>query len=221
MFDTLGSLFDGCHHTKHEEGAPERPCVVHPKDPAAARALYFLYLKRYPNLWSHVVQAAETLALKEAAVAANSLISTFVNADWEVIDDDSFANCGDEPEYYIRTEQQLADLCGGPLAPTPPIALLSGPALQSVIPYLLKPAQTSTNLGIGGKGDVIKVVNNIAAIRFEALSNLHQKLSEHSRMPGSESAWGDILAQVKKRLDQGRWGGVSGGMYFPFLALGS
>lgn len=55
----------------------------------------------YPSFWKHVVQVAQTLALKEAAVAANKLILGAINARWDTIDDSTFS-ASDEPEYYIR-----------------------------------------------------------------------------------------------------------------------
>ena len=164
-------------------------------------------------LWSRVVQAAGTLALKESAVAANNLIRSFINAEWEAMSDGSFSNSGVEPAYCVKSEQQLSDICGGPLPPSPILAIFSSPALEHVIPFLLKPAQTSINLGIGGRGDTLDTTNDVAAIRFDALFSLHRKLSKYVEIHGADPAWGDILGQMKKRLDQGRWGGNSGGMY--------
>ena len=113
-----------------------------------------------------------------------------------------------------NSEQQLADVCGGPLPPSPPLAILSSPALETVVPYLLKPAQISTSLGIGGKGDMEKAINRVAAIRYDALTILHRKLKQFANMHGAEPAWSDIVVQMEKRLAQGRWGGVSGGTCF-------
>ena len=213
VFETLASLFDGRHIINIGPVASERPTVTHPKGPAAARAVYFLYLKGDPMLWSRVVQAAGTLALKESAIAANNLIRSFINAEWEAISDGSFSNSGVEPTYCVKSEQHLSDMCGGPLPPSPILAIFSSPALEHVIPFLLKPAQTSMNLGIGGKGDTLNTANDVAAIRFDALFSLHRKLSKYAEIHRADPAWGDILGQMKKRIDQGRWGGNSGGMY--------
>ena len=213
VFETLASLFDGRHTFNVREMGHDYPQVTHPKGPAAARALYFLYLKGDPLFWNRVVQAAETLALKEAAVAANNLIRSFIDAEWEIISDDSFSNNGAEPVYYVKSEQHLSDICGGPLPPSSILAILSSPALETVIPYLLRPAQTPMNLGIGGKGDTLNTVNDVAAVRFEALFNLHQKLSEYVRTRGGDPGWEHILGKMKMRIDQGRWGGTNGGMY--------
>ena len=218
VFDTLASLFDGRHAIKTRQLGSESSRVTHPKGPAAARALYFLYLRGDCLLWNRVVQAAETLALKEPAVAANNFIRSFINSEWEAISDDSFSSSRSEPAYYVKSEQHLSDICGGPLPPSSVLAILSSPALENVIPYLLRPAQTSMNLGLGGRGDTLNTVNDVAAIRFDALFSLHRKLSEYAETCGAEPAWGDILDQMKKRLDQGRWGGISGGMY-PYTLL--
>ncbi|KAL8990489.1 MAG: hypothetical protein Q9169_008110, partial [Polycauliona sp. 2 TL-2023] len=42
---------------------------------SAARALYWLYLDQYPTLWHDVIKAAETVALKDTALAAIALIN--------------------------------------------------------------------------------------------------------------------------------------------------
>ena len=127
-----------------------------------------------------------------------------------MIEDDSFPSGGTEPKYYIRSEQQLVDICGGhALPPSGPLIMLSSPALEIVLPYLLKPAQTSSNLGVGGKADQEGTVNTVAAIKFDALSSLHDKLKQLANVQGAQ--WWDIVAQLEKRLAQGRWGGVSGG----------
>lgn len=115
----------------------------------------------------------------------------------------------------LNSEQELADICGGrPLPPSPPLAILSSPALENVIPYLLKPAQVLTGRGIGGNEEMEKTVNEVAATRFNALSVLHWKLKQEAMKMSAEGAWWDIVAQMERRLHQGRWGGISGGTCF-------
>ena len=100
------------------------------------------------------MKAAGSLALPEVAVAANKFISSFVSATWKSLDDDLWRNCIDqkeEPEYYIYHEDQLEADFGRSVPSTPAAAMVSSPALENVIPYLLKPAQTSTDLSVGGK----------------------------------------------------------------------
>ena len=164
-----------------------------------------------------MVKSAETLALSEAAIAANNFIYRFIAAEWDIIKETKFDDPEDGPEPYIKSEQQLSDICGHPLPPSPTLAILSSPALETVIPYLLRPAQTTTNLGSGGKGDLLKTINTVASIRFDALSRLHRSISEHAEKYGAEPAWGDILKQMKRKLDQGKWAGMSGGMYHLLL----
>lgn len=89
--------------------------------------------------------------------------------------------------------------------------MLSSPALQTVIPYLLKSAQISNNRGIGARGDVGKAINDVAAIRFDALTALHRNLKTHVHMHGEAIEWQDILGKMEKRLAQGRWGAVGEG----------
>ena len=133
------------------------------------------------------------------------------NAKWAVDRRCLFSVMADSPS---NSERQLEDFCGaGPLAPSPPLAILSSPALQTVIPYLLKPAQIPNNRGMGARGDVGKAINDVAAIRFDALTALHGKLKVHVHMHGDEPAWQDILGKMEKRLAQGRWGAVSEGTW--------
>ena len=150
--------------------------------------------------------------MREAAVAANNLIYHFITAEWDIIKETTFHDSEDGPEPYFKSEQQLSNICGRPLPPSPTLAILSSPALETIIPYLLRPAQTATNLGTGGKGDLLKAVNTVASIRFDALFMLYQNVSEHAEKYGAEPAWGDILKQMKKKLDQGKWADSSGGM---------
>ena len=55
-----------------------------------------------------------------------------------------------------------------------------------------------------------KVVNEIAAIRFEALSKLYRKANGLSSHQVPESGLRDLCVRMKHRLDQGRWGGSNG-----------
>lgn len=79
-----------------------------------------------------------------------------------------------------------------------------------MVPWLLSPGQKSTDLGISGRGDAEGSANSVAEIKYDALQALYHKLERHSMAHGADPAWQDILAQMRKRFAQGRWGGVSG-----------
>ena len=196
-FDVLANLFDGLHPRAGTK--------------SAARALYFLYTKQRPGFWAHVIKSAETLALKDAAVAAGRVVLSVVNAEWEPMERVIPSSQLDESMFRLRSEQELADVCGfRSLAPSGFLAILASPALETVMPWLLQPAQKSTDLGIGGKGDVEGAANSVAEVKYDALQSLYKKLEQHSMAHGADPAWQDILAQMRKRLTQGRWGGISG-----------
>lgn len=196
-FDVLAALFSGLH-----------PC---PSSKSAARALYFLYMEQYPRFWAHVIKSAETLALKDTAVAAARLVHSVINAEWEPMDKIPSSAPFPESMFLVRSEDDLNRVCGTQSLPlTGHLAILSNPALETVIPWLLSPGQKSTDLGIGGKGDVEGSANDVAEIKYDALQALHQRLQRHSITNGADPAWQDIVARMRKRLAQGRWGDVSG-----------
>lgn len=196
-FDALATFFSGLH--------------PHPSSKSAARALYFLYMEQYPKFWAHVIKSAETLALKDTAVAAARLVLSVINADWEPMEKVAPSAPFTESMFLVRSEEDLTKVCGTQsLPPTGHLAILSSPALETVIPWLLLPGQKSTDLGIGGKGDAEGSANSVAEIKYDALQALYQRLERHSMAIGADPAWQDIVAQMRKRLAQGRWGGVSG-----------
>lgn len=196
-FDVLARFFDGLQ--------------PHPSSKSAARALYFLYMKQHPTFWAYVIKSAETLALKDTAVAAAHLVLSVTNAAWEPMEKVTSSAPLAESMFLLRSEEYLANFCGAQsLPPTGCLAILLSPALETVIPWLLLPGQKSTDLGIGGKGDGEGSANSVAEIKYDALQALYQKLERQSMAHGADPAWQDILAQMRKRLAQGRWGGVSG-----------
>jgi len=195
-FGVLATFFSGLH--------------PHPSSKSAARALYYLYMEQHPKFWAFVIKSAETLALKDTAVAAARLVLSVINAEWEPMDKLPPSAPFPESMFLVRSEEDLTNVCGiQSLPPTGYLAILSSPALETVIPWLLLPGQKSTDLGIGGKGDAEGSANSVAEIKYDALQALYQRLERHSMATGSEPAWQDIVAQMRKRLAQGRWGGVS------------
>lgn len=196
-FDVLATCFGGLH--------------PHPSSKSAARALYFLYMEQHPKFWAYVIKSAETLALKNTAVAAARLVLSVINAEWEPMHKILPSTSLTESMFYVRNEENLTNFCRTrSLPPTGYLAILSSPALETVIPWLLLPGQKSTDLGIGGKGDAEGSANSVAEIKYDALQALYGRLERHSVAHGADPAWQDIVAQMRKRLAQGRWGGVSG-----------
>ncbi|KAL8853683.1 MAG: hypothetical protein Q9221_001494 [Calogaya cf. arnoldii] len=174
---------------------------------SAARALYWLYFDQYPTLWQDVVKAAETVALKDAALAAIALINAIITASWGPLPSDSDPDPNQAP-YALPTEKQLATKCHASqnLPSTGFLAILSPPALEIVLPYLLRPAQTFSNLVGGAKGDVESAAYRVAAAKYDTLVALKSRLLEYVQETGQLR---EVIDVVNKRLALGPMGGTS------------
>ncbi|KAK5128293.1 hypothetical protein LTR85_002960 [Meristemomyces frigidus] len=185
--NTLATIFEG----------PERKAIVYPptspitngstdiataEEGAAARALYFAYLANNPRFWQDITNHADTVALKELALAAIRCLTSVTMANWST-----------KPDLPLPTT--IATPESGHLA------ILSPPALEYILPYLLKPAQSFANL-VGGRGDAESSAYKIAAAKFDALRALHSRmLVQVEQQPGE--GYEDILATISKRLAEG------------------
>jgi hypothetical protein len=148
-----------------------------------ARILYFNYIARNPRMWADITTHADTVALKDLALAALHLLTSVITSNWS-------ASLPDSP---------LPTTLATP--PSGHIALLTPPALEYVLPYLLKPAQSFSNL-VGGRGDAESAAYRIAAAKFDALGVFVRRLREQvGAQPGE--GYEEILATVSKRLEQG------------------
>ncbi|KAI9709627.1 MAG: hypothetical protein M1812_007676 [Candelaria pacifica] len=176
---------------------------------AAARALYALYISNDPYFYSNLVTYAETIALKDNALAALDLISAIITAKWEPL---PTSQPNTTARFTLPTESELTSLLPQTTPPPPAsgiIAILTSPAQQHILPYLLKPAQTFTNL-VGGRGDAESAAYKIAVAKYDALKLLHTELKGLSNeIEGLQ----DVLAAVENRVAEGAWsvGGEVGG----------
>lgn len=150
---------------------------------AAARALYLNYLSNNPRYWQDIATHADTVALKDHAIAALNCLTGVVTATWST-----------KPSLSLPSSS----------IPTPEsghLAILSPPALEYALPYLLKPPQTFANL-VGGRGDAESAAYKIAAAKYDALKAFHGRLAvEVEQSPGQ--GYEDILATIAKRLAEG------------------
>lgn len=170
---------------------------------AAARALYFLYMESSPKFWTHIVNAAETVAVKDVALAAISLIASVITALWALPNDES---PGKSP-FPLPREKNLAQRCGVPSLPETGIAaIMSEPAIGIVVPYLMKPAQTFSNLVGGGRGDVESAAYRVAVAKHDVLVLFHRELKG---WVGSHHDAQDMVTTVSRRIAQGPMGGTS------------
>ena len=203
-FGTLATVFHG--RSAIHEGIVHNADKSTSEEAAAARALYFRYLEKFPQLWTQVVKVAETVALKDTALAAIDLVSAVITAQWEPLPINPGAN-NSNSQYFLPSETELSQKCHSnqPLPPSGVLAILATPALQAVIPYLLRPAQSFSNL-VGGRGDTESAAYKIAVRKYEVLEVLHRELQG---VASSTGQMGEIVDAVRKRLAQGPMGRAS------------
>ena len=164
---------------------------------AAARALFYLYLSHHPRLFADAASHAETIALKEKALAAINLITAVIMAEWAPLP-------LDDPS--LPTESILNALMPQPALATSNtgvLAILSPPSLEHVLPYLLRPAQSFTNL-VGGHGDAESTAYTVALAKYDALKALQRRLvalAQNERLPEYE----EMLGVIDKRVKEGPW----------------
>ncbi|KAF6225480.1 hypothetical protein HO133_009480 [Letharia lupina] len=189
-FAALAHILHGSHGGKPEERA-------------AARALYYLEMENISTFWGRVVAAADTVALKESALSALSLIGAVITAKWSPLPDTEPS--GSTP-FRLPSEGELASKCNAASLPKSGIeAIMSQPALGIVVPYLMRPPQSFGNLVSGGRGDVESAVYQIAAAKHDVLTLLHMKLKA---WVGTRAEGQEMVAAVERRVMQGAMGGT-------------
>ncbi|GAB7363082.1 hypothetical protein MBLNU230_g3374t1 [Neophaeotheca triangularis] len=148
---------------------------------SAARSLYYHYLAANPRFFANIATHADTVALKDLALAAITCLAAVITANWAT-----------EPAPLPTT---IATPESGHLA------ILAPPALEDTLPYLLKPAQSFANL-VGGRGDSESAAYKIASAKYDALKAMQTRLRyQVDRTPGE--GYEDILATVEKKLAEG------------------
>ena len=183
-------------------------------EPAAARALYLSYLHYHDNFYSDLITHAETVALPELALAAINLIMSIINAIWSPLPTENHFDTNTTPKSMtdLPSETELSSLLPGQ-AGTPtqllPIdgaaALLASPGREKVLPWLLRPPQTFSNL-VGGRGDAESAAYKIAMAKWDCLKMLHAKLK---LLAVGDAVMARYLGSVEVRLRDGVWGAAS------------
>lgn len=185
VLNTLATLFHGPQTPEITIGADTSLTTEsrrYEEEATAARTLYFQYLAHNPTLWSNIATHADTVALKDLALAAINVLHAVITANWT-------ASTSPELPTTIATPSKGH------------IAILSPPALEYALPYLLKPPQTFSNL-VGGRGDSQGSAYLIASAKFEALTVFMRRLqTQVDEQPGE--GYEEILATVRKRVAVG------------------
>ncbi|MDI1492377.1 MAG: hypothetical protein OHK93_003591 [Ramalina farinacea] len=188
---------------------------IHSDDKAAARVLYYLYLKEHPSLWPRIMKAADTVALLDPALAANNFIKSIITADWAPLPSSATPPNKSNPfplppESWLRNHYHSTPL---PSTGVEAIMMSSSPSSSGgnisevILPYLMKPAQTFGNAVGGGRGDVESAAWKVAVAKYEVLEAF---LASVKRLDDESTEMREMIAAVSKRVAEGPMGGSTG-----------
>ncbi|KAM0714401.1 hypothetical protein Q7P37_010188 [Cladosporium fusiforme] len=187
VLNTLATIFHGPSRKiitfPSTSPMSDEPSPQEELEAAAARALYMNYVANNSRFWLDIVTHADTVALKDLALSALHCLHSVLTANWST-----------KPSLTLPISAIAVQ-------PSGHLAILSPPALEYTLPYLVKPPQTFANL-VGGRGDAESSAYKIATAKWDALKALHAALIvqvEHEPGMGYE----DILATLSKRLTEG------------------
>lgn len=213
ILKALATVFRGStrQSSSHDPLANDSQEMIVPRsqDNKAARVLYFLYLNKYPNFWKQIAQAAETLALKDAALAGIEVINAVITANWDPLPAEFPSTSRGDP-FALPTEQELAQKCHSDAQHLPSsgiLAILSSPAVETIVPYLIRPAQTFSNL-VGGTGDSESAAYKVAVAKYDVLKTFHERI-QRLGLQGYTFKLQDILTLVEARIARGPMGGIA------------
>ncbi|KAJ5099829.1 hypothetical protein N7532_006830 [Penicillium argentinense] len=204
VFDTLGKVFHGPFRSYAADSmdlitSGRTPTDWH-HEAAAARVLYFEFLNSNPDLWTNAVAAADTIVMKETALSAIGLMDRVAQANWQPLPPASHVS-GNSSRFTLPSEEALAQLSpasSGLLPLSGCWAILTPPALTTLLPYIFKPPRSYAEFVGGGAGDSQNTIWQVATAKHDVLAALYQRLkeSDDQTVPGLE----DILRTMQHRL---------------------
>lgn len=151
-----------------------------------ARLITALFISKKHNTFSDIISHANTVAMKENALAALALLRALITASWST---EPIPNIPADDPIYTRLST----------FPKTGLDLILDPSISGgVLPALLKPATSFSNL-VGGRGDAENAAYQVAMAKFDVLKALGRQLEENG---GRE----DVLFMVKRRVNEGPWG---------------
>ncbi|OJJ87328.1 uncharacterized protein ASPGLDRAFT_43864 [Aspergillus glaucus CBS 516.65] len=177
------------------------------KEAAAARFLYFTYLNHHPSLWKDIVASADILVMKDVSLASMSFMQAIVTANWQTLIDEVIAPVpGMGSRFQLPSEQSLGSVSPseqGSLPASGSWAVLTPPALLTLLPYLFKPPRSYAEFVGGGAGDAENAVWKIATAKYDVLVTLHDRMKElDDKTPEFE----DIVRTLQQRVRDGPLG---------------
>ncbi|KAE8383251.1 hypothetical protein BDV26DRAFT_251964 [Aspergillus bertholletiae] len=180
-----------------------------PKEAAAARILYFMYLNQHSTFWTDIVAAADILAMKDVSLAAISFMRAIITANWEKVSGEIVSSIPHTSRYQLPSEEGLGSLSPasqGVLPSSGAWAALTPPALTVLLPYLFKAPRSYAEFVGGGAGDSQNAVWKVATAKHEVLMALHYHLKETG---GDMAGFEDIMRTLQQRVNEGPWGPVT------------
>ncbi|KAF2813909.1 uncharacterized protein BDZ99DRAFT_459656 [Mytilinidion resinicola] len=152
-----------------------------------ARLLLSLYLTKTPSFFTEIIRHADTIAMKENAIAALILLRAIITAKWSPA---SQLNDGNSDAILTRLQN----------FPDSGLELILDPTISGgVLPFLLKPATTFSGL-VGGRGDAESAAFQVAMTKFDVLKVLGERVKE-LQPPRSH-----IDGMIRRRVAEGPWG---------------
>lgn len=179
------------------------------REAAAARILYFLYVNQHPAFWDNVVGAADVLVMKDIALSAITFMKAITTANWK-LSPSAPANANSS-RFQLPSEEglgQLSPATNGFFPTSGAWAVLTPPALTTLLPYLFKPPRSYADFVGGGAGDSQSVVWKVATAKHDVLVALHSRLQETD---GQVEGFEDIMRTLQQRVNEGPWGPVQSG----------
>ncbi|KAL1636567.1 hypothetical protein SLS56_001152 [Neofusicoccum ribis] len=186
---TLATIFHGPEDPTKDltfpaPASPSRSSATFPErleaERSAARTLTALFTQHNPSFWLDLVQLAETIALKDTALASLNFINALATASWSTTSSSAI------PSDFPFTGLSLLLRPGNP-----------------VLPYLLRPAPSFSNL-VGGRGDAENAAYQVAMRKFDVLRTVLRRLesSAAEEVPGRDG----LLEMMRVRAAEGVWG---------------
>ncbi|KAG9192893.1 hypothetical protein G6011_11627 [Alternaria panax] len=158
---------------------------------AYARLLTALFYSKKPNMFADITTHMDTIAMKENALAALTLISALITSSWSIA---PLPAVSPTDPTYTRLSSSF---------PQSGLDVILDPSISGgVLPSLLKPATSFSNL-VGGRGDAENAAYIVAMAKFEVLKTLGRRLEE---VGGRQ----DVLGMVRRRVGEGVWGDSGG-----------
>ena len=205
--------YDGHGFSTSEVAEPEFKKI----EAQAAFALYTTYLHYHDTLISDLLGHADTIALPQKALAAINLLSALTTANYAPLPTetsfqtaffDSSVPSRPPTTSELSTMLSLSSPSHLPSFSHCPL-LTSASGRDKLIPWLLRPPQTFSNL-VGGRGDAESSAYKVAMARWE-LVLLVQKSVDTLVQSGSggEVSW--MVEPLKARVREGVWGSREGG----------